>query len=58
MKNSSILTFKLLTNRKIFDINIFVQLNKIINETLDEFNKRNKYIIQQYSNYTLTQVNL
>jgi hypothetical protein len=58
MKNSSILTFKLLTNRKIFDINIFVQLNKIINETLDEFNKRNKYIIQQYSNYILTQVNL
>ncbi len=28
------------------------------NETIDEFNKRNKYIIQQYSNYILTQVNL
>ncbi len=29
-----------------------------INETIDEFNRRNKYIIQQYSNYILTQVNL
>jgi predicted metalloendopeptidase len=28
------------------------------NETIDEFNKRNKCIIQQYSNYILTQVNL
>ncbi len=28
------------------------------NETIDEFNKRNKCIIQQYSNYILTQANL
>ncbi len=28
------------------------------NETIDEFNKRNKYIIQQYSNYILTQADL
>jgi predicted metalloendopeptidase len=28
------------------------------NETIDEFNKRNKCIIQQYSKYILTQVNL
>jgi predicted metalloendopeptidase len=28
------------------------------NETIDEFNKRNKCIIQQYSNYILTQADL
>ncbi len=28
------------------------------NEIIDEFNKRNKYIIQQYSNYILTQADL
>ncbi len=28
------------------------------NETIDELNKRNKYIIQQYSNYILTQADL
>jgi predicted metalloendopeptidase len=28
------------------------------NETIDEFNKRNKCIIQQYTNHILTQVNL
>ncbi len=28
------------------------------NETIDAFNRRKECIIQQYSNYTLTQVNL
>jgi membrane metallo-endopeptidase-like protein 1 len=28
------------------------------NNTIDEFNKRKECIIQQYSNYTMTQVNL
>jgi predicted metalloendopeptidase len=28
------------------------------NETIDEFNKRKECIIQQYNNYTVTQVNL
>jgi predicted metalloendopeptidase len=28
------------------------------NETIDEFNKRKECIIQQYNNYTVTQINL
>jgi predicted metalloendopeptidase len=28
------------------------------NNTIDEFNKRKECIIQQYNNYTMTQVNL
>jgi predicted metalloendopeptidase len=28
------------------------------NETIDEFNKRRECIIKQYSNFTVTQVNL
>jgi predicted metalloendopeptidase len=28
------------------------------NDTIDEFNKRKECIIQQYNNYTMTQVNL
>ena len=28
------------------------------NNTIDEFNKRKECIIQQYNNYTMTQINL
>ena len=41
--------------------NVDMNMHKVslwTNETIDAFDKRKKCIIEQYNNYTLTQVNL